>query len=251
MSRDLFSLRACNKSWVAFVQMYPILVEVDWSVDSLRSHPRVWQSSRSLILGLTLGVIKLSQLAGWRYYSIFSSNVPLLSLLSQRFSMTFVSFSEILASIFSVSLTVYDLVEQGIFFFVAILDFLALVWFQKLVSIWLQNHWANHENHYWSCDLVWQSVLVWWLVFPLSRGVIHSWLSSFCSLKWAEPLAFSLDTVKLLLPVTIPSKLSSMEISTSLRRLSSKVFCAINLSCSWRRKFHNLMLWKQYSKWML
>lgn len=68
MSGDLFSLRACHKSSVAFVQMYPTFVVVDWSVDSLRSRPRVWRSSRPHISGLTLGVTKLSQLAGRRYF---------------------------------------------------------------------------------------------------------------------------------------------------------------------------------------
>ena len=71
MSGDLFSLWACNKSSVAFVQMYPTLVVLDWSVGGLRSCPHVWWSSRSHILGLTLGVIKLSQLAG-RDTSLFS-----------------------------------------------------------------------------------------------------------------------------------------------------------------------------------
>ena len=69
----------------------------------LRSRPRVWRSSRSHISGLTLGVIKLSQLAGRRYFSVFSFNSPSLSLLSQRFSTIFASFPEIFASVFSVS----------------------------------------------------------------------------------------------------------------------------------------------------
>ena len=103
MLGDLFSLRACNKRSVAFVQMYPTLVVVDWSVHSLRSRPRVWQSSRSHISGLTLGVIKLSQLASRRYFSVFSFTSPLLSLLSRRFSTIFASFSEIFASVLSVS----------------------------------------------------------------------------------------------------------------------------------------------------
>ena len=103
MSGDLFSLPACNKSSVAFVQMYPTLVVVDWSVDSLRSRPCVWQSSRSHIWGLTLGGIKLSRLAGRTYFSVFSFNCLSLSLLGQQFSMIFASFSEIFASVFSVS----------------------------------------------------------------------------------------------------------------------------------------------------
>ena len=211
MSRDLFSLRACNKSSVAFVQMYPILVVVDWSVDSLRSRPRVWRSSRSNISGLTLGVIKLSQMAGRRYFSVFSFNCPSLSLLNQRFSTIFSSFSEIFASVFSVSSIDCTISSSKVS--------------SSSSPSWI--FWRLFDSKSWSASdsaeslsESWEPLLVFRPRLAESAGLrvgvspeprsdsLMTFIVSFIEVSRAISSAFSLNTDKLLLP----SKLFSTEI---------------------------------------
>ena len=71
-----------------------------------------------------------------------------------------------------------------------------------------------------------------------------AFIVSFIEVSRVISSAFSLNTVELLLPVAIPSKLFSTEIS-SLRRSSSEVFSAINLSCCWRIKIPQLNALKE------
>ena len=113
------------------------------------------------------------------------------------------------------------------------------------------NSWSASDSAE-SLSRSWEPLLVYWPHLAESTGLgvgvspepqsnsLMAFIILFIEVSKAISSAFSLNTVKLLLPVAIPSKLSSSEISPSLRMLSSEVFSAINLCCSWRIKIPQL-----------